>query len=552
MVNVNPLLSIRQRCRSAFIFIGIISCILNLLMLTIPIYTLQIFDRVIISQSADTLIYLSIIAILALLVLALLDIVRSRVFLQVGLWLDRELNPEVLDRSISQYLAGNSYVTQSLTDIALLRQFLSSSATASFFDIPWVFIYLIVIFILSITLGVVATLGAALLFFLALLNENATKKPTQEAEQAHIHNQRFFSDLLKNAESIFAMGMIPTIKKKWLANNENALNMQKLSNDSSSVLLSTSKFARMILQLAVLGIGAYLVLLGNFTGGSMMAASIIAARALAPVESAISSWKQFLQAQAAYRHLKTYLDSPAERTQKIQLEKPKGILQVSHLTFVPLQEKHPVIFNINFTLSAGESLAIVGPSSAGKSTLLRLLLGMWQPTEGEVRVDGSNIHDWSAEQLGQYIGYLPQTSELFMGTVKENIARLDIQDEKEVIAAAEFVNAHHMILNLKASYDTPADRYTLSGGQQQRIALARAFYKKPSFVFLDEPEKNLDQDGLIQLKALIEKAKAEKITLIYATHQIDLARIADKTLILHAGQMQAFGAGTQVLQNRTT
>lgn len=548
----NPLMQILKRCRSAFIFCAMLSCLINMLMLTIPFYTLQVFDRVVVSQSSETLLYLTILSLSALLVLALLEMVRSRVLLRISFWVDQQLNPEMLDRSLEEYVQGNFYVNQSLVDVTTLRQFFSSTGINAFFDAPWVVIFLAVIFILSITLGVLATIGAIAIFLLAWINEKQGKKPNEEANQLYIKNQKFFSDMLKSAESIYAMGMLDTMKTQWMEKNAGVLHIQKQASDHANILLAISKFIRMGLQIAVMGIGAYFVLQGNFTGGAMIAASIIMGRALAPVEQAIAAWKQFDNARIAYYRILSFLRMPRRRVQKLELQKPQGTLQVEHLTFVPEHEKYPVLFNINFTLQAGESLAIIGPSGAGKSTLIRMLFGLWYPTEGVVRLDNVNIYDWSAEKLGQYIGYLPQNAELLSGSVKENIARLQFENDEKVIEAAEFVNVHQMILKLKASYSTPADRYTLSGGQQQRVALARAFYNKPSIVLLDEPEKNLDQDGLVQLRSVIERAKAEKITLVFATHRIELAQLATKTLILQSGQMQQFGLSSDVLKGWLT
>ena len=548
----NPLIKILRRCRSAFIFSAVLSCLVNLLMLTIPLYTLQVFDRVVVSQSNETLLYLTVLSLSALLVLSLLEMVRSRVLLRVSFWVDQQLNPEMLDRSLEEYVQGNFYVNQSLSDVTTLRQFFGSTGINAFFDAPWVVIFLAAIFILSITLGILATVGAIVIFLLAWTNEKQGKKPNEEANQIYIKNQKFFSDMLKNAESIYAMGMLDTIKNQWMTKNEEVLSIQKKASDHANMLLAVSKFIRMGLQIGVMGLGAYFVLQGNFTGGAMIAASIIMGRALAPVEQAIAAWKQFDNARIAYYRILSFLRTPRRRVQKLKLQKPNGTLQVEHLTFVPEHEKHPVLFNVHFTLQAGESLAIIGPSGAGKSTLLRMLFGLWHPTEGVVRLDNVNIYDWSAEKLGQYIGYLPQIAELLSGSVKENIARLHFESDEKVIQAAEFVNAHQMILKLKASYATPADAYTLSGGQQQRVALARAFYNKPAIVLLDEPEKNLDQDGLIQLRSVIERAKAEKITLVFATHRVELAQLATQTLILKAGQMQQIGPSNDVLKGWLT
>jgi len=538
-----------KRTRSAFAYVAFFSLLINILMLTVPLYMLQIFDRVIASQGVDTLLFLTLIAVIAVLTLSLLDIVRSHILVRISQWIDEKLSPEALDKSISHTLEGGDYAAQSLADINNIRQFLSGSSIFAFFDAPWVFIYLFVIYVLSIPLGIVATIGAVILFGFAILNEMLSRKPLNSANTIQIQNQQYINDALKNAESIQAMGMLQNIISAWSTQNNDVLTEQGSASRKSSVILSIAKFIRLVLQILILGLGAYYIIQGELTAGAMIASSIIMARALAPIEQAIGAWKQFLSAKQAHARLEKYLDNTEERTHAISLEKPTGVLTVEHITYVPPGESHPVLHNIHFNLSAGESLAIIGPSGAGKSTLARLLVGVWQPTDGAVRLDNSSLQDWSTEKLGEYLGYLPQKPQLFSGTVKQNISRLSqSDDDKAITDATEFVGAHQLILHLPESYDTPVGNYHLSGGQMQRIALARAFYNHPSFVVLDEPESAMDQDGLVQLKAMLTKAKEKKLTIVVITQRPEIAKMTDKTLILKEGQMQTFGKTADVLK----
>jgi len=539
---------IMKACHLSFTLVGVFSFFINVLMLTVPIYMLQLFDRVIASQSYETLFYLTFIAIVAILAMALLDLARSQVMIRVGKWLDNRLSPLALSRSMDDMLSGDGYAPQSLSDINTVRQFISSSGMYAFFDAPWVIIYLIVIYLLSISLGVIATIGAIILFFLAILNETASRKLITNANLHYNENQKQIDTSLHNAESIQAMGMLDRIINHWYVRNEAVLKHQSKASERSSAVLSTSKFIRLTLQILILGVGAYLVIEGELTAGAMIAASIIMGRGVAPIEQAIGAWKQFVSSKQAYNRLKNYINAPVARESNIELSKPTGVLQVEHATFVPKGHEHPILFNIQFNLAAGESLAIIGPSGAGKSTLARLLVGLWPTTEGHIRIDDQDIYQWNPQNIGQFLGYLPQKVALFHDTIKTNIARMDpTPKDDDVIAAADYVGAHHMILKLAQNYATPATGYQLSGGQIQRIALARAFYGQPCFVVLDEPESNLDQDGLLALQHAIEKAKQQKTTLIAVTQNLQLAQRFSKCLVLNGGRLQAFGNSQDIL-----
>lgn len=535
--------------RGAFVYVMIFSCLINILMLTVPIYMLQVFDRVLPSQSHDTLIYLTMIAMTAVLVLGFLDFARAQVLTRVSHWIDHKLSPLALSNSIDHTLLGGNYGAQSLADITTLRQFLSSNSIYAFFDAPWVFIYLIVIFILSIPLGIIATVGAIVLFAFAVLNETVSRKPLQQANTLYLQNQESISSSIKNAESIQAMGMMQQIVSKWLHHNESVLTMQCLASDRAGLVLSCSKFIRMALQILVLGIGAYYVTQGELTSGAMIAASIIMGRALAPVEQAIGAWKHAVNSLQASKRLHGYLAQPEARPEGIKLPNPKGRIDVENLLYIPSNSRKPIIQGVGFYLMPGASLGIIGPSAAGKSTLARLLVGIWPPTNGSVRLDGANIYEWDRHSIGNHVGYLPQNVMLFKGNVKENIARMgNIEDEK-IVAAAKFVEAHDMILLINKGYDADTSTYHLSGGQNQRIALARAFYGMPKFVVLDEPESNLDQEGMASLEVVFKRAKAAGITIVVISQRPSLVKYFDNVMLMRDGRIEKFGKYTDDTTN---
>ena len=534
----NKIVEILKASRSAFVYVLIFSCLINLLMLTIPIYMLQVFDRVLPSQSDDTLIYLTFIAVFAVLILGLLDVARTQILTRVSHWIDNKLSPLALSRSVDHTLLGGTYGAQSLADITNIRQFLSSAGIYAFFDAPWVIVYLAVIFYLYIPLGVIATVGAVVLFLLTILNEVVSREPLQNANTLYIQNQDSIVNSIRNAESIQAMGLMTNIISKWFHKNELVLSMQCSASDRSGIVLAASKVIRMILQILILGVGAYYVTRGELTSGAMIAASIIMGRALAPVEQSIGIWKHAIGAMQAAERLHDYLTQPDTRPPAIRMPQPKGVIEVEHVSYLPPGSKRPVLNGIQFSLLPGESLCIIGPSGAGKSTLARLLVGIWSPNDGCVRLDGANIYDWDRDDIGNHVGYLPQGGILFKGNVKENIARMgDIEDEK-IIAAAKFINAHDMILHLSSGYDTDTNTYHLSGGQKQMIALARAFYRLPRFVVLDEPESNLDQTGLDALEITLKRAKGAGITIIMVTQRPSLVKYCDQVMVLRDGRIE--------------
>jgi len=549
---IPKLKSILAACRTAFIYVGIFSFFVNLLMLTVPLYMLQIFDRVLASQSIETLGYLTLIAIGALLVLGLLDVVRSRILVRVSHWLDGQLSPLAMMRSADEQLRGGQYSTRSIGDIVNIRQFLASPAIFFLFDAPWIPVFIFVVYLLHPVLGILLTIGAILLFLLALLNEIATRDTLAEANIQNTKNSLYLNKAMNNAEAIQAMGMLRSISNRWFEGNSIVLYLQKKASDRSATILSFSKFLRMALQLSILGLGAYFVIQNQLTPGGMIAASIIAARALAPIEQAIGSWKQWVSTRYAYQRLKEYLEKTQPRVVSIQLPEPSGHLQVQNLTYFPMGSRKPILQGVNITLPPGEVLALIGPSGSGKSTLARLMLGVLPPSHGAVRLDGASVYEWEREDFGRFVGYLPQDVELFSGTVRDNIARMSEGSDEAVVEAAKLVGAHEMILHLDNGYNFDSSGFNLSGGQRQRVALARAFYGDPRLIILDEPNSSLDSVGDAALSAAVEKARERNITIVLISHRPNLVQHADQVVILNEGRVQLQGPRDEVLQQVQT
>ncbi|KTD64081.1 type I secretion system permease/ATPase [Legionella spiritensis] len=538
-----------QSCKKAFIYIGLFSLFINILMLTIPIYMMQIFDRVLASHSYDTLIYLTLIALLALLILSILDAVRTYIIIQVSVWLDRKLTPAALALCPDQQLMGNIYPEQVLRDISMVRQFLGSPALFTLFDAPWVPVYLIVIFLLDPILGLISTIGAVILFACALVNELATRKLLEETNNISLSNNLETTATFRNAEVIQAMGMLYPLVQNWYKNNEKVLEFQSKSSKISGNILSVSKFLRSTLQVLILGFGAYLVIINQITPGMMIAASILMARALSPVEQAISSWKQYQGAKQAKERLRPHFSFFSGRFAGMTLPDPKGTLSLENIFYSPPNMNRYVINNINYQINPGEMVALIGPSAAGKSTLARLIVGVIKPGVGSIRLDSADVFQWDRVDFGRHVGYLPQDIELFNGTIKENIARMGVVDERAVIKAAQLAGCHELILRLPMAYDTLVSRsgFSLSGGQRQRIALARALYRDPQLIVLDEPNSNLDMEGEQALIAALSALKKRSATVVVVAHRPNILKHVDTIIVLNEGKIQFSGPRDQIL-----
>ncbi len=537
-------------CMGSFLSVGFFSMFINLLMLVAPLYMLQVYDRVIPTRSEETLLMLTLVVLFLFAVLGGLELVRARILVRVGNRLDTLINARLYSAMFRRsVLSQGRQTAQPLGDLTSLRQFLTGNGLFAFFDVPWVPIYLAVLYLFHPWLGFFATAAGVILLALALANEKATKTLLAKANTEHIKAQDLANSNLRNAEVLHAMGMLPGVLERWAGKHHEFLAKQSQASDRAGSLISASKTLRMLFQSMILGLGALLVLEGDLTPGMMIAGSILMGRALAPVDQIIGGWRGFVSARSAYRRLdELLLQIPAE-PQRMSLPAPEGELSIEGIAAAPPGVRAATLRGISLTAAKGEHIGIIGPSAAGKSTLARVVLGVWPVQAGVVRLDGADIGRWDRAELGPHIGYLPQDIELFDGTIGENIARFGELNAAKVVAAAHKAGVHELILRLPNGYDTyiSAASGVLSGGQRQRVGLARALYGDPVFVVLDEPNSNLDDTGERALAHVLDQLKAEGVTLFVISHRRSVLRHVDKLLVLKDGRISMFGPRDQVL-----
>lgn len=542
-----------RSCRYFFGYAFFFSMFVNILQLTFSIYMLQVYDKVLTSYNLSTLAVITVAAVISLIVLALLEWTRSRLLVRAGIEFDKMLSLPVLKENLKNATSptGTAKKQGSLRDVQLLRNFLGGNAVFAFFDVPWMPIYFILIFILHPALGLVAICGGICVLILGILTERLTRKRLESATQLNGHASTFLSATLRNASIVRAMGMSKAVADRWERMNNIVIELQTRASRSAGLLHSVSKSLRVGLQVVIYAVGAYLAVTHVSTAGIMIAASIVMGRALSPIDQAMATYKQSLEAKGAYTRLKAMLDAPRE-PKAMELPDPVGELAVENLIFAA-NGRH-IIKSISFQMPAGQSLAIIGPSAAGKSTLCKLLLGIWIPTAGKVRIDRADISTWDPDKLGPFIGYLPQDVELFSGSIADNIARMGEVDSEKVILAARMAGVHNMVLSLPKGYDTQIGEQgaILSGGQRQRIGLARALYGNPRVVVLDEPNSNLDEEGEACLLQAVLNLKKLRATVVLVTHKPNILSIVDNVMLLQDGQIALCGARQEVLAKIAT
>lgn len=528
----------------------VLSFLANILLLSSSVYMLQVFDRVLASGSVDTLIWLSVIAILAIVTYGFLEYSRRTILSRTGAWVSRELSPEIIRRSMAVRLdKGRS--PAGLGDIQDIRNFIGGDAILAFLDAPWTPVFIAVIWLMHPVLGVIALFGAISLFAIGVLNDIATRK---KQAQAAVQSRQVNNDaqaFIEGSEVLVGMGMTEAVLSGWQGRREAAEVQGAKATEFSALLFNISRVLRLGLQIAILGAGAALVLRAELTSGGMIAASIILARALSPVERAISAWKAFGAYRLASQRLENLFSLAPDKIERVSLPKPAGRLTVHDLRYFAPDTREALVKSASFQLEPGQICGVLGPSGSGKSSLCRLLVGAWRPSFGEIRLDGADISEWDSEGRGPFVGYLPQSVELFSGTVAENIARMGAMDDEKVLEAAKRAGAHEMILSLPEGYETVLGQFRdqLSGGQKQRIGLARALYRDPSFIVLDEPNSNLDGNGEIALQKSLAAMKAAGQTVVVVTHVPNLLRQADKIAVIKEGTLTSFGDRDDVLRN---
>ncbi len=533
-----------------FIYAGVFSAAVNILMLAPIIYMLQVYDRVIGSGSMSTLAMLTILLVCLLAALGGFEWVRSRILISASNRIEKDLSKRVFEATFKRaLLSGGKGNAQANADLSALRQFLTGNGLFAFFDAPWFPIYVWVMFMFHPWFGVAAIFAGIVMVILAFVNEMVTSKKLQEANsQAYwVGNQ--ISRSLQNAEVIAAMGMTSDIRKAQEMRSDEVLKLQTGASRQAAVLTSVSKTFRMIMQSMLLGLGALLALQQEISPGMMIAGSLLLGRALAPIDLLVGTWKGFTVARSQYRRLGELLEQIPADEDTMDLPTPVGSLSVEQATVIPPGAKVPAVKNVSLKLSAGESLAIVGPSASGKSSLARALLGIWPAVGGKVRLDSADVSAWDRSKLGPHVGYLPQDIELFDGTISENICRFGEIDSEKIVTAARLAGVHELILHLPEGYDTQigASGGVLSGGQRQRIGLARAVYGDPCLLVLDEPNSNLDEQGERQLAVTVHQLKSGGCTVVVITHRTLLLGIVDKILVLQAGNVAIYGGREEVM-----
>ncbi len=547
----SDLVTALKECKTAFVSAAGFSMIINILMLVPSLYMLQVYDRVVPTGNKSTLMMLTLIVFVLFLTMSLIEWVRSQILVKVSAKLELLLNQRAFSIAYKQslYSGGQSTTTQALDDLTGLRQFLTGSGLFAFFDAPWMPIYIALMFLFHAWYGWFSVFTAVILVIIAIINEKATAGTLMEANKQSMISRGQVSRNLRNAEVIEAMGMMVNVRERWLTTTHQVLSLQSEASSRAGIIAAASKVVRLTSQSLILGLGAYLVIEREITPGLMIAGSILLGRALAPIDMVIANWKGFINARGQYERLnELFIKIPAD-SEKMSLPAPTGRIQFEEAQVAPPGAKVPVLKGISLTIEAGDLLGVIGASGAGKSTFARALLGIWPTSSGTIRLDGAEVSQWNRDELGPYIGYLPQDVELFEGSISENIARFGEIDPNQVVEAAKTANVHELILQLPDGYDTVigARGGVLSGGQRQRVGLARALYGNPILVVLDEPNSNLDEQGEVALANALQNMKRNKVTVILVTHRQNVLVLVDKLLVLNEGKLALYGPRDQVI-----
>ncbi|WP_304189953.1 type I secretion system permease/ATPase [Phenylobacterium aquaticum] len=551
----NPLTLAIKEGYTPLLFAAAFSFVSNILYLALPLYTFQIYGRVMTSGSVATLFVLTLGVMGAFILSSVVDDYRARVLINYGVVLDQRVSGHIFTALFESAARGNPAAqAQVLRDLDTFRQMLTGITFSVIFDLPWMPLFMIVLFLIDPTVGMVTLVGAAVLFGITVLQDKATAAPLREANVAALRSYAFTDAGLRNSEIVRALGMTGALGRRWAEFRATAMERGAIASERSSVLGNISKFARMAIQVLIIAIGAYLVVKGKIHSGLLFANMILAARALQPIDRLVGTWDPLMKGTQAFDRLMEALKDYKPPVPGTKLPTPIGRLTCEAMAYAPPGAGRFVLQQINFVVEPGQMLGVVGPSGAGKSTLARLLVGIWKPSQGAVRLDGADVFSWDRDDFGRHVGYLPQDTELFAGSLRDNIARFrpDVEDEA-VVWAAQAAGVHQLILKLPQGYDTKLDEagHILSAGQCQRVGLARALLGNPRFIVLDEPNASLDADGEEALMAALDTLKAGGSTIVVVSHKPSILRSADKMLVLREGRIELFGPREQVMARIT-
>ncbi len=539
-----------RAARPALVTAVVFSLFINILGLTGPLYMMQVYDRVLSSRNIATLVVLTVLIAILYAVSAALESLRTRLLVRSGLKFDEELNEHAFDavQRASLRKPSPSHV-QALRDTDTVREFFSGGGLVTLCDLPWVPIYIAFATALSPWYGVLAVLSCVISGALAFANDRATRKLLDQATKANIAAANQATTTFRNAEVLQAMGMVASLRQRWVRSHGEALGWHAVASDRGGVLMAATRFNRMFMQSLILGLGAYLAINREISPGMMIAASIIVGRCIQPIEMAIGNWKGIVNMRSAYNRVQELMRAVPPPGERMRLPAPRGVVQVENLIAHAPGTDFPVLRGISFAVPEGAVLGVIGPSAAGKSSLARVLVGVWPATAGAVRLDGSDLRHWDPEQLGSHLGYLPQDVELFAGTIADNIARFGVRDEAKIVQAAQMAGTHEMIQRLANGYNTDIGDggASLSGGQRQRVALARALYGMPALIVLDEPNASLDAAGEQALILAVQALKKAGRTVILITHKTNNLSLCDLVLLLNEGTVHGFGPRDEVI-----
>ena len=532
------------------LFAALFSLVSNMLYLALPIYTNQVYSRVLTSQSGATLVVLTLGVAFVFLVSSVIDYLREQLLVGFGVVFDQQIASRVFAALFDAVVRRQGTRAQALRDLDVVRQVVGGPAIGALLDLPWMPVFMIILFMADPWIGIATVVGGVVLCAAAFFQERATHQTLKAASTNALKSYQYTDAALRNGEVVRALGMLPRLGSQWATLRHRSLDAGQQASQSAARYQGFIRYIRMMIQIAVIAVGAYLVILRKIPSGLLFANMILAARALAPIERIVGGWKGLFEAVQAYKRLDVVLAEFEPPVPTTQLPKPTGLLTVEGVNFAPAGAPALVLTAVSFQVSPGEMIGIIGPSGAGKSTLARLLVGIWKPLAGAVRLDGADVYSWDRDDFGRHVAYQPQDTELFSGTVRDNIARfLPDASDADVVRAAQAAGAHDLILRLPNGYDTDLGEggSTLSTGQRQRVGLARTLFGDPKLVVLDEPNANLDGEGEMALMKAVASLKAAGATVVMISHKPSSLAPADKLLVLRDGKIQLYGPRDQVL-----